>query len=113
MRTLMTEARRRLLRRKQFLEDKLEGQFRPRVTGYRLAPRASEALEEARVSGFLNYREQQELLEIEVALEHMAAGTYGHCAECGGSIGRLRLLAVPEAQCCLACASGAPLLAAQ
>ncbi|RKG69617.1 hypothetical protein D7W79_32825 [Corallococcus exercitus] len=45
-----------------------------------------------------------ELEEVEAALERIAQGRFGGCEQCGGAIGRQRLLAVPEARCCLACA---------
>ncbi|WP_242593695.1 TraR/DksA family transcriptional regulator [Corallococcus exiguus] len=45
-----------------------------------------------------------ELEEVEAALERIEQGRFGCCERCGGAIGRQRLLAVPEARCCLACA---------
>lgn len=45
-----------------------------------------------------------ELEEVEAALERIEQGRFGGCERCGGAIGRQRLLAVPEARCCLACA---------
>ncbi|WP_375743576.1 TraR/DksA C4-type zinc finger protein [Corallococcus interemptor] len=46
----------------------------------------------------------RELEEVEAALERIEQGCFGGCERCGGAIGRQRLLAVPEARCCLACA---------
>nr|WP_242588930.1 TraR/DksA C4-type zinc finger protein [Corallococcus macrosporus] len=46
----------------------------------------------------------RELEEVEAALERIAQGRFGGCEQCGGAIGRQRLLAVPEARCCLTCA---------
>ncbi|MGE6757830.1 TraR/DksA family transcriptional regulator [Corallococcus interemptor] len=46
----------------------------------------------------------RELEEVEAALERIEQGRFGGCERCGGAIGRQRLLAVPEARCCLACA---------
>ncbi|CAM3963613.1 hypothetical protein HRD49_13075 [Corallococcus exiguus] len=45
-----------------------------------------------------------ELAEVEAALERIEQGRFGGCERCGGAIGRQRLLAVPEARCCQACA---------
>jgi RNA polymerase-binding transcription factor DksA len=45
-----------------------------------------------------------ELEEVEAALERIEQGRFGSCEQCGGAIGRQRLLAVPEARRCLACA---------
>ncbi len=42
------------------------------------------------------------LVEIDAALERIDDGTYGLCADCGGSIGEERLLAVPYATLCIA-----------
>ncbi|NOK18406.1 TraR/DksA family transcriptional regulator [Corallococcus carmarthensis] len=47
---------------------------------------------------------RRELEEVEAALARIERGLFGGCERCGGAIGRQRLLAVPEARCCLACA---------
>ncbi|WP_375757233.1 TraR/DksA family transcriptional regulator [Corallococcus exercitus] len=49
------------------------------------------------------YFPPHELEEVEAALERIAQGRFGCCEQCGGAIGRQRLLAVPEARCCLTC----------
>ena len=43
------------------------------------------------------------LLAIEAAQERMRQNTYGFCVACGRPISFERLLALPTAQCCLAC----------
>ena len=43
------------------------------------------------------------LLAIEAAQERMRRNTYGFCVACGRPISFERLLALPTAQCCLAC----------
>ena len=48
-------------------------------------------------------RERQELQEIEAALARIRDGSYGICIDCGGEIGRERLIADPRAKHCLAC----------
>ena len=48
-------------------------------------------------------RERQELQEIEAALARIRDGSYGICIDCGGEIGRARLIADPRAKHCLAC----------
>ena len=50
-------------------------------------------------------RERTELADIERALEKLEVGGYGVCEVCGGSIGRQRLMAIPEARVCLACSA--------
>lgn len=105
MKAMEVEARRRLLRRRVALLEaihgaKLEGPFPEDAKcpheGY---------LDEARKQGRVSERELRELTEIDAALARMAEGAYGRCAECGKPIGRLRLLAVPEARVCLSCES--------
>ncbi|WP_233583206.1 TraR/DksA family transcriptional regulator [Corallococcus sp. CA053C] len=49
-------------------------------------------------------QERQEMEEVEAALVRIEEGRFGGCERCGGAIGRQRLLAVPEARCCLTCA---------
>lgn len=48
-------------------------------------------------------RELAELDEIDVALDRMKQGTYGICRSCGDRIAFRRLLALPEARCCIRC----------
>jgi DnaK suppressor protein len=45
----------------------------------------------------------RELREVEAALARIAEGSYGRCVECGGAIGRQRLLACPEGSRCTRC----------
>ena len=45
-----------------------------------------------------------ELVEIEEALQRMAAGEYGVCRDCGLPIAPLRLAILPQASTCAACA---------
>lgn len=103
MRSMEVDARRRLLRRRDNLLRILHGD---RYTGpfeeegecpheHRFAAAAA--------TGRLSEREQRELLEIEHALDRMRQGQYGACTVCGQPIGRLRLLAIPEARSCSAC----------
>jgi RNA polymerase-binding transcription factor DksA len=47
----------------------------------------------------------QELAEIEAALERIADGTYGTCEVCGHAIGRDRLRALPEVRRCMGCSA--------
>lgn len=49
--------------------------------------------------------EVRELDDIDRALRRVDAGTYGICADCGGSIPLDRLRARPTATRCVACAS--------
>lgn len=45
------------------------------------------------------------IAEIQAALDRITAGTYGLCDKCGGPIGEERLVAIPEATRCVACAA--------
>jgi DnaK suppressor protein len=47
----------------------------------------------------------QELQQVEQALRRIEAGAYFDCAQCGKPIGEQRLLAIPYANSCIACAS--------
>lgn len=47
------------------------------------------------------------LVEIEAALDRLAAGTYGVCVRCGRPIGQGRLEARPTARHCIECAASA------
>ena len=44
------------------------------------------------------------LYQIEWALTRMNQGTYGICQECGNTIDRARLEAIPYSRCCMDCA---------
>jgi len=47
---------------------------------------------------------RQSLYTIQVALDRIAAGTYGECEVCGEDIGEARLRVMPEATRCVKCA---------
>ena len=51
----------------------------------------------------LDDRETTELDAVEAALQRIAAGTYGQCADCGVDIPVERLRAAPEATRCITC----------
>lgn len=48
--------------------------------------------------------EEDTLQAIEVALERMEDGTYGTCDECGATISKARLNAIPYTALCIKCA---------
>ena len=48
---------------------------------------------------------RRRLADVDAALERRAAGAYGVCEVCGGSIPAERLAARPSARTCVACAS--------
>jgi RNA polymerase-binding transcription factor DksA len=58
--------------------------------------------------GALVRQAQQHVVEIDAALERVAAGTYGVCERCGGAIGEGRLEARPVARTCIRCAAASP-----
>jgi RNA polymerase-binding transcription factor DksA len=51
--------------------------------------------------------ERQQLLAIRAALQRLQNGTYGTCLTCGKTIATQRLVALPYASQCLACAAQA------
>ena len=53
----------------------------------------------------LQDREQARLTAIEIALKRMETDDFGYCEECGESISKKRLLAVPLARMCINCQS--------
>ena len=55
--------------------------------------------------GSLVRQVRHHLAEIDDALARAAAGTYGSCERCGGSIGAARLDALPAARRCIDCAA--------
>ena len=48
--------------------------------------------------------EEDTLLAIENSLERIEDGTYGHCEECGTTIPKMRLNAIPSTALCIKCA---------
>lgn len=48
---------------------------------------------------------QRELRQIKNALNRLFDGTYEECSRCGATIQQARLLAIPETELCVACAS--------
>ena len=52
----------------------------------------------------LNDRDRAKLLAIDDALERVEDGSYGKCEECGGTILRPRLQALPYTRHCVKCA---------
>ena len=107
MNELMDEARMALMQRRS----SLRGLLRLNLTeagGLRSGREpdpVDEAVEESaeEVRARLSAREERELRDIDDALVRIAQGHFGHCARCGGAIGRHRLRAIPEARHCMAC----------
>ena len=59
-------------------------------------------LKESTVFSFIELK-YQELENFEQALMRIESGTYGHCIDCGGSIGAARLEVMPAAVRCRKC----------
>lgn len=64
----------------------------------------SQEVENNEVVDSLESLESKELVQVEGALQRIAAGQYGECAECGEAIPEARLQAVPYALNCMSCA---------
>lgn len=58
----------------------------------------------ARLLARMDDRGKAEIEEIDRALARLAAGTYGRCEGCGGTIPLARLEALPTTSLCLPCA---------
>lgn len=67
-----------------------------------LADAGTEAFEQARDLA-LAEQEGLEIQAIDAAIDRLEAGTYGICADCGRSIDKDRLLALPHAALCFDC----------
>ncbi len=107
MDSLFNEARESLLQRRSSLRGALRDNDNEWQRGEREADPVDEAVEEGagEVREQLTERELRELRDIDDALARIEQGRFGHCARCGGAIGRHRLRAVPEARHCMACSS--------
>lgn len=107
MDTWENEARAALLQRRSSLRGLLRDNLAEAEglrRGREAAPVDESAEESAKVVlERLSEREQRELKDIDDALTRIAQGHFGHCARCGGAIGRHRLRAIPEARHCMAC----------
>lgn len=64
---------------------------------------AASDLAEAEISVTVGLTLQEELHEIDLALERLDNGSYGICIDCGKPISRERLEAIPWALRCIAC----------
>jgi len=62
-------------------------------------------LEAREVFQALQAAESGDLAEVDAALQRISLGTWGKCQRCGSTIGELRLRAIPQARCCMACAA--------
>jgi RNA polymerase-binding protein DksA len=62
-------------------------------------------LENQDALGAIENSELQEIRQIRVALQRIAEGTYGICANCGEPIDPKRLKALPTATRCISCAA--------
>jgi RNA polymerase-binding transcription factor DksA len=62
------------------------------------------AFERQQVASLLEESRAQ-AAELAGGLDRLAAGTYGRCEACGGSIAPARLAALPAARRCIACAA--------
>jgi DnaK suppressor protein len=85
--------------------DALRNQAREALLQRRSSLRGSRSAGE--VLERLSERERRELRDIDDALVRLEQGGFGHCARCGGAIGRHRLRAIPEARHCMACSEQA------
>ena len=66
---------------------------------------AANERQEDEVLSALGQADQAEITRIDAALQRIADGTYGVCAECGEDIASARLKALPDAALCVTCAA--------
>lgn len=62
-------------------------------------------IENQEVVDALGNEAREELGQISAALSRIDSGTFGFCEDCGDSISERRLLAFPQAEKCIDCAS--------
>jgi len=60
---------------------------------------------ERELSLMLGDRERQKLSEIDLALERIQDGSYGHCEDCGEAVAEKRLEVLPFTRVCVDCQS--------
>lgn len=109
--TLLEERRQRALRRRAALR----GDFDDIVARSADAARDDEhdpegatiAFERAQVTALVSAAEQ-ELLDVERAVERVRTGTYDRCEICDGELPVARLRARPTTRICIACARTTP-----
>jgi DnaK suppressor protein len=98
-RQLLADARRRLMRTVEMTDEELAGLSTPEMESEEEAARHAVAQSLDRLEG----QERHELDEIDAATARLEAGLFGRCEACRGSIGVVRLRAVPWARHCLSC----------
>lgn len=107
LRTALLTARGTLLHGAEFLSaedavlraEQASGASRPRSEGDGDATAVERDL-----NAQLSAASRTALAEVDAALARIAAGTYGHCADCGGDIPFGRLEVRPRAATCVRCA---------
>jgi DnaK suppressor protein len=62
-----------------------------------------EALQHQQIASAARRNVEAEKRALRAALRRIEAGTYGECVQCGGHIGRNRLMARPAAPFCRSC----------
>ena len=104
-----TQAKTNLLRRREELVDRerrvgrdLRRAAEPLLADF--ADRAIQLQNDAPLAG-IGAAAQDELMDIETALQRLDQGYYGICQRCGDSIGHERLAIVPAATRCINCAT--------
>ena len=109
MNEIAKEARKRLLDRRRAIE-RLIGEVAEEEAQLQGGPRpdtldTAAEREPLAVLETIRDTHDQELHELDAALERIEKGTYGTCQMCGGAVGRQRLRAIPEARYCIECVS--------
>ena len=94
----------KLLVQKMQLERQLSENHRDFLQSTDAAEQAAER-ENAQVLNSLDLNAEQELQQINIALQRMEHGEYLQCSQCGEDIGVARLNAVPFTTLCISCAN--------
>jgi DnaK suppressor protein len=108
-RQLMKDLARDLSRRRSLLlQDAAQSQDEMKAILEQQESEFEESAQKDRITRLisrLKERDRQKILEIDAALNRMAAGSYGKCQKCGREIGIKRLRALPATTLCINCAA--------
>lgn len=105
----LQEIQQKLEKQKSALLARLQKQEKTNEAGQSINPDRSDLASRYRQQNrdqLLLARAEQQLAEVEQALERLAAGIYGECTQCGKPVRPERLIVMPAAALCIQCQQG-------
>ena len=106
---LIEDIKKKLLAKKQEIIENFEKEYSSEISEIESENVIGDIVDEAnsvyelQIFNKLSEKEQNELIEIEEALNRIEEGVYGRCVSCGKEIDPKRLLAIPETKKCIQC----------